>query len=225
MGDTWGLMTTLTPLALVVAASPFSILPVMLLVLHSARPKATGLAFLLGWLAGKAALTVLFVVLPHLVAELDGPAPTWTAWVQVGLGVLLIGAGGWRWATRDAGASDHTPRWLTTLGKITPLGAAAVGLAFTVVNVKILVACAAAGLAIGTADLSLGSEAAAVAYFTAVAGSTATIPLLAYLVAADRLEDILERARRWIECREPVLTTVVLVVVGILLVLSGIRAL
>ena len=40
----------LIPLALVVALSPLSIIPAML-VLHTPRPQPTGLAFLAGWLS------------------------------------------------------------------------------------------------------------------------------------------------------------------------------
>jgi len=58
----WGsVLATLIPLALVIALSPLSIIPAVL-VLHAARPRPTGLAFLGGWLLGLAALTAIFVV-------------------------------------------------------------------------------------------------------------------------------------------------------------------
>ena len=55
------LLGELIPLALVVALSPLSIIPAVLLVLHTDRPRPTGLAFMAGWLVGLAALTVVFV--------------------------------------------------------------------------------------------------------------------------------------------------------------------
>ena len=52
--DKWGsVLTELIPLALVVALSPLSIIPAVL-VLHTPRPRPTGLAFLVGWLVGLA---------------------------------------------------------------------------------------------------------------------------------------------------------------------------
>ena len=45
------MLTTLIPLALVVAVSPLSIIPAVL-VLQTPRPRPTGLAFLGGWLLG-----------------------------------------------------------------------------------------------------------------------------------------------------------------------------
>ncbi|MCU1679158.1 MAG: hypothetical protein JWM93_3916, partial [Frankiales bacterium] len=57
MSANWGsVLTELIPLALVVALSPLSIIPAVL-VLHSPRPRPTGLAFLVGWLLGLVALT------------------------------------------------------------------------------------------------------------------------------------------------------------------------
>src|SRR6478736_5030361 len=55
----------LVPLALVVALSPLSVLPPLLLVLHAARPRAAGLAFALGWLGGLGASTAIFLLLPR----------------------------------------------------------------------------------------------------------------------------------------------------------------
>ena len=54
------MLATLIPLALVVAVSPLSIIPAVL-VLQTPRPRPTGLAFLAGWLLGLAALTAAFV--------------------------------------------------------------------------------------------------------------------------------------------------------------------
>src|SRR4026209_2533307 len=52
-------LTELIPLALVVALSPLSIIPAVL-VLHTPRPRPTGLAFLAGWLVGPAPLGIAF---------------------------------------------------------------------------------------------------------------------------------------------------------------------
>ena len=59
-------LTELIPLALVVALSPLSIIPAVL-VLHTPRPKPTGLAFLVGWVVGLAVLTAIFVEVSSLL--------------------------------------------------------------------------------------------------------------------------------------------------------------
>ena len=64
------MLTELIPLALVVALSPLSIIPAVL-VLHTPRPRPTGLAFLAGWLIGLAALTAVFIEVSSLLGGLD----------------------------------------------------------------------------------------------------------------------------------------------------------
>ena len=69
LSGNWGsVLTELIPLALVVALSPLSIIPAVL-VLHTPRPRPTGLAFLAGWLVGLAALTTIFLEVSSLPAD------------------------------------------------------------------------------------------------------------------------------------------------------------
>ena len=63
------MLTELIPLALVVALSPLSIIPAVL-VLHTPRPRPTGLAFLAGWLIGLAALRAIFIEVSSLLGGL-----------------------------------------------------------------------------------------------------------------------------------------------------------
>ena len=71
MSGNWGsVLIELIPLALVVALSPLSIIPAVL-VLHTPRPRPTGLAFLAGWLVGLAALTAIFVEVADLLGGLE----------------------------------------------------------------------------------------------------------------------------------------------------------
>ena len=219
----WGsLLGELTAFATVVALSPFSVIPAIALVVHSERPKPTGLAFIAGWLTGKAALTVLFVQAPRLVDGLDRPVPHWTTWVRIAAGILTIAAGIWYWFKPPN--TVQAPQWVMRIKSITPLGAAAVGIALTVVNVKVLLMCAAAGFATGAAQLSSLGTIVAVGYFTALAGSTAAIPILAYLVWNHQVDRQLERFGNWMQRRQTVITTVLLIAIGIGLLYNGIDA-
>lgn len=105
-----------------------------------------------------------------------------------------------------------------------PTGAATVGVALTVVNFKVLLACAAAGFAIGMAQLSGFGTSAAVAYVTALAGSSAAVPILAYLVWLHQVDRQLERFAGWLQRRQTLITTVLLIVIGISLLYNGIGA-
>ncbi|MDX1885716.1 GAP family protein [Mycolicibacterium sp. 120270] len=148
----------LIPLALVVALSPVSIVPAVVLVLHTDRPRPTGLAFLAGWLIALAVTTAVFVRVPDLIDGFD-ESPPWGPWLRIG----------------TAAAAAMSP--------------------------------------------------IAVAFYTILAGSTVIAPVLAYVVAGHRVDSQLERVRDWMQREQAGVIAVVLLVVGVLLTYTGIRAL
>jgi threonine/homoserine/homoserine lactone efflux protein len=214
-------LTELIPLALVVALSPLSIIPAVL-VLHTPHPRPTGLSFLVGWLTGLAALTIVFLEISSLLTDLNKP-PTWASWVRVVVGAALIVFGIYRWLTRKRAA--HTPGWMQSLGKLTPMRAGLAALALTVVNPKVLFMCAAAGFAIGTAGLGSTHVWVGVVSYVAVAGSTVALPILGYAVSGDRLDESLRRLKDWMEQQHAALVAVILVVIGLLVLYKGIHGL
>ena len=215
------MLTELIPLALVVALSPLSIIPAVL-VLHTPHPRPAGLAFLAGWLIGLAALTIVFVEISGLFGDLGTP-PGWASWLRIVIGAALIVFGVYRWLTRKRSA--HTPAWMQRLGKLTPARAGLAALALTVVNPKVLFICAAAGLAIGTAGLGSAHIWIAVIWYVAVAASTVAIPILAYAVSGDRLDGALQRLKEWMEEQHATLVAAILIVIGLLLLYKGIHGL
>ncbi len=215
------MLTELIPLALVVALSPLSIIPAVL-VLHTPRPRPTGLAFLVGWLVGLAGLTIISLELSNLVVDLNQP-PRWASWVRIVVGAALIVFGVYRWLMRKRSA--HTPGWMQRMGKLTPARAGATALALTVINPKVLFMCAAAGLAIGTAGLGSSRVWLPVVWYVVVAGSTVAIPILAYAVSGDRLDEPLRRLGDWMERQHAVLVAAILVVIGLLVLYKGIHGL
>ena len=221
MSGNWGsVLVELIPLALIVALSPLSIIPAVL-VLHSPRPRPTGLAFLVGWLIGLFALAALFVEISSLIGGLGKP-PSWASWLRIVIGATLIVFGIFRWLTRDRA---HTPGWMRTLTTITPPRALGTAAVLTVVNPKVLFVCAAAGLAIGTAGLGVAGAWSAVVYYAVVAGSTVAIPVLAYAVSGDRLDGALAKLKDWMERHNAALVAVILIVIGLLLLYKGIHGL
>ena len=212
----------LVPLALVVALSPLSIVPAVVLVLHTDHPRPTGLSFMAGWLVGLAALTTVFVQVPHLIDGFGQGSPRWGPWVRIAIGVLLIAFAVGRWLTRNR--DSRPPAMLNRLSRITPVGAAVTGFVLTLINPKVVVMNAAAGLIIGTAAAGVGVW-IAVAFYTAVAGSTVIAPILAFAVAGERVDPQLDRVKNWMQREHAIITAAMLGIVGVLLCYTGIRAL
>src|SRR5208337_4745948 len=77
MTGSWGSVSTgLIPLGLVIALSPITVIPAVL-VLQAPRPRPSGLAFLGGWVLGLAAVTALSVAASGLLGGLDKSPPRW----------------------------------------------------------------------------------------------------------------------------------------------------
>jgi threonine/homoserine/homoserine lactone efflux protein len=215
-------LTELVPLALVVALSPLSIIPAVL-VLHSPRPRPTGLAFLLGWIVGLAALTAVFVEVSGLVGGFGKQPPAWAAWLRIVVGVALVAFGAYKWLTRKR--SEHSPKWMSSMTTITPGRALVTAIVLTVINPKVLLICAAAGLAIGTEGLGQPGVWLAELCYVAVAASTVALPILAYLVSGDRLDEPLTKLKEWMEAQHATLVALILVVIGLMVLYKGIHGL
>ena len=214
-------LTELIPLALVVAVSPLSIIPAVL-VLHTPRPKPTSLAFLAGWIFGLAALTAIFVEVFSLLGGLN-KAPTWASWLRIVIGIALIVFGAFRWLTRKRSA--HSPAWMKKITSATPGRAAVIAAALVVANPKVLFICAAAGLAIGSAGLGTTGAWISELFYVLVAASSVAIPVLAYAVAGERLDGPLTRLKDWMERHNAALVATILVIIGVLVLYKGIHGL
>jgi hypothetical protein len=223
MAGSWGsALAGLIPLGLVISLSPITVIPAVL-VLQAPRPRPAGLAFLAGWLLGLAAVTALAVGASGLLGGLDRSPPRWSSWLRVVLGAALIVLGIYRWLTRHG--HTESPRWMRSFAAITPPRAAMTALALVVVRPDVLLICVPAGLAIGGAGLGAAGAWVAAAFFVVIAASTVAIPVLAYTVAGERLDDPLARLKDWMDKNNAALMAVLLVVIGLMVLYNGIRGL
>jgi hypothetical protein len=219
----WGsVLATLIPLALVVAISPLSIIPAVL-VLQTPRPTPTGLAFLGGWLLGLAALTAVFVVSSDALGALRNSPPAWASWLRVVLGLALIGYGIYEWLTRRR--HTESPKWMRPFATLTPPRAGLTGLVLVIVRLEVLTMCALAGLAIGGGGLGMAANWITATIFVVVAASTVAIPVLAYAGAGDRLNEPMARLKDWMERNNAALLAAILLVIGLMVLHNGVKAL
>jgi hypothetical protein len=219
----WGsVLTTLIPLALVVAISPLSIIPAVL-VLQTPRPTPTGLTFLAGWLVGLAALTAIFVVSSDALGDLRKSPPAWASWLRIVLGVALIGYGIYEWLNRRR--RTKSPKWMRPFATLTPARAGLTGLVLVAIRIEVLTMCALAGLAIGGSDIGMAAKWILAIIFVAVAASTVAIPVLAYAGAGDRLAEPMTRLKNWMERNNAALLAAILIVIGLMVLHNGVKAL
>ena len=219
----------LLPLALGVA---FSSVPItaMIVLLLSSRGRSAGLAYLLGYSIGLTAVTVGFTVGIRALPAGDATIPeTW-----IGIGEIVLGAvcsffAVWSFARarrriRAAEAPPEMPSWLRRAGQLGPVSAFAVGLALNL-RPKALVLATAAALALNSGDLTPVAWAIDTVVYLAIGLSTVAAPVIVVLRTGERSRAALERARDWLDRNSYIVTSIVLVMVGVVLIGDGLTRL
>lgn len=216
------MLSKLVALAAVIALSPITVIPAVL-VLHAPRPRPASLAFLGGWVLGLVGLTTGFVGGSELLSGLHATPPKWASWVRLVFGIALLALAAYHWFTRHRQRS--MPRWMRSFATLSPVRAGVVGAVLVPLRSEVLILCAAAGLAVGNSSLSAGAQLVAAAIFVVLAASTVAVPILAYVGAGDRFDDALERLKAWMEANHDAMLAVILLLIGLIVLYNGIRAL
>jgi hypothetical protein len=209
------------PLAIGIAISPIPIIAAILM-LFSARATSTSTGFLLGWILGIVVATAVFTALAGTLKTGGEPSAV-ASWIKIGLGVLLVLVGIRQW--RGRGGQHDAPKWMAAIDDFTFPKALGLGFLLSGVNPKNLIIAAGAGLIIGSGGMGGGGDAAAIALFTVIASSTVAIPVLAHLVAAERMTRPLESLRKWLQDNNATVMATMILVIGVVLVGKGVSGL
>jgi threonine/homoserine/homoserine lactone efflux protein len=212
----------LTP-ALGVAISPIPIIAAILMLL-SPKARVTGTGFLLGWVLGIVVAVTVFTLLSSVLpdGEAEGGQPV-KGVIQLVLGALLLLLALRQWRGRPKpGVEPEMPKWMRAIDTITFPKALGLGFLLSAVNPKNLLLAASAGVTIGAAALDTGSIVIVIAVFTVIAASTVLIPVVGYLVAAEKLRGPLDVLRGWLAKENAVIMAVLLLVIGVSLIGKGI---
>jgi len=213
-------MTDLLPLALVIAVSPFQIILIALL-MFTPRARAASLTFLAGWVLPIAGACTVFLLLAD-VLEASDVKPTWVSWARILLGLVLLGLGIRKWLSRHG---TPVPAWLQSIESASPARAFRFAVTLALLNPKVLLMAAAAGFSIGAQGLSAIGQATSVAVFTVVAASTVLVPVGLFLVMGAAILGPMGIAKDWLLANNAAVMSVVLVVIGAILLITGLGTL
>ncbi len=233
-----GIIGHILPLALGVALSSVPIV-VMVLILLSPRGRWSSLTYLAGAVVGLAGLTTLFTavatLLPPAPAEAKSPLIA-TIEAAIGVGLLVMAALRWRTARRlrrqpalpsvaDGDPPVAKPQTATArlMARVTTLGpVASLGLGFVLMlRPKNLLLTIAAGVAIGASGAPLSEVVIGIALFVVLGISTLAAPIIFAFADPARMRKPLEETRVWIEGNSSTVTTIVLLVLGTVIIGSG----
>ncbi len=213
MGEAIG---QLLPLAVGAALSPMPIVA-MVLVLVTPRARTNGPAFLLGWVLGIAVVGgVLLVVAGPTDPTDQGDPAAWVGWLQLVLGLLLVGAAVRMWRGRpQEGDAVERPGWMEAIATFTPLRAAAIGAFVGVVNPKNLLLVVGGAAAVAQTGIPGSEQAVAWAVFTVIASIGVGLPLGIYLALGPRAADVLDRLEAWLVRESAVIMAVLCLILGV----------
>ena len=222
MGSTIGAML---PLAIGIAISPIPIIAAILMLL-SPKAKGTSIGFLLGWIVGiLVAVTVFTLVSSVLPDDGSGTSKPLHGTIQILLGAVLLFFALRQWRSRpEPGEEAKMPKWMSAIDTMNAGKGFGLGFLLAAVNPKNLLLGAAAGVTIGSAALSTGSVAVVILVFTVIAAASVALPVIAYLVAAKRMEAPLESLRTWLVHNNATVMAVLLLVFAFVLIGKGIAS-
>src|SRR5262249_59393987 len=170
------------PSAVGVAVSPLPIVAVVLMMV-TARGRANGVAFLVGWVFGLVTVGAIFLT---IASDVDpgarGEPATWVSAVGVLLGIVLLSIALRQWRRRPRGGDEvKMPRWMAALDQISPRQAAGAGMALSALNPKNLLLGVVGAAAIARSGGSPDQQAVAYAAFVLIATIGVGAPVVIFL--------------------------------------------
>ncbi len=218
-----GVIGDILPLALGVAISPMPVIAAILMLL-SPKARTTGVGFMVGWIAGIVIAVTAFTLLSSLLPAEDSDASKpIQGTIKLVLGVLLLLLAVKQWRGRPSGdVAPQLPKWMSAIDTLTPVKGLGLGVLLSALNPKNLILAAGAGVVIGSGGLSTGQTVVVIVIFTAIASCTVAVPVIAYLVAADRMAQPLESLRTWLVRENATVMAVLLLVIGVVMIGKGI---
>jgi hypothetical protein len=211
------------PVAVATLVASLPVVAVVLVIVT--KPGAADLGFLAGWAAGLAAVGGIVILIVDTTAP-AGESSRWAAVLRTVFGAVLLVLAVRRWMSRPrAGEVAAPPGWAKAVEAITAARALGFGFLLGGVNPKNMAFAAAAAAAILGETTVPGEQVVALAVFVVVASLGVATPILVARVGGTRGRAALERVASRTAEHDAVVTSVVLLVLGAVLVVSGVTGL
>ncbi len=202
------------PAAVAIALSPFPIIGIVL-ILAGARGRVAGPLFMLGWIVGLAAVTVVATLVFGGADDPDSESSAIADWGRVIVGALLVVLAVRKWRSRPRdGAEPAVPTWMSSLDTATPGRSLVLGSALGGANPKNIVLAAAAATSMVEAGTEGTDLVIALVVFVLVGSVTVIGAVVARLAGGQRGISLLEEVRGFMVANSVVITVVLLLLIG-----------
>jgi hypothetical protein len=217
----WQALGGLIPIAVAVAVSSVPITVTILILLSPNRNRAA-LPFLVGWVAGVAAVIILSAL--GASALPDPPrrgADTTTAVLEIMIGAALVVLGV---VSLRRGERTGLPGWLSAVDSFGALASFGVAVLLDF-RPKGLLLGVAAGLTLHAAPVRPSQVGLLIVIYTVIATSTVVVPIAASLIAPRTVEPKLIAARDWLAHNGRILTSSMMIMIGVVIIGAGLSKL
>lgn len=223
MSSVTDLIGSVIPYGVGVALSPLPVIATVLLLMAPVGLRGAW-AFLAARVLGLAALVTVFAFAIDLIDAAAGSSiPAAIAQLVIGSGLIVFAFVKWR--SRPRGEEDPPlPAWMRGIDSASAPKAFTFGLILTVANLKEIAFAAGVGVSIGAAagEVGVGAGIWAGLIFLVLACASIAVPTIAVASLGPAIAPRLAQARAWLVHNQPIVIAVVLLVVGSLLIGSGI---
>lgn len=218
----WQALGALLPIAVAVAFSSVPLTVTILILLSPNRRKAA-LPFLVGWIIGVAAVITLSAAAAAALSQpLRRGRDTTIAVLEIVIGAALAVLAVIYLRRRSRANSTGLPHWLAAVDSFGPFVCFAIAVVLSF-RPKGLLLGIAGGLALNAAKIKADTAVLLIIIYTAIATSTVVVPIVASLVAPQRMEPKLVSARDWLAANGRILTSLVMFLIGVVILGSGLR--
>ena len=168
---------------------------------------------------------VTLLVKPSGSSDASNPSTVATV-LQLLLGAAAVLLGIQQWRKRPRPGDEPTlPSWMAAIDSMTAGRALGLGALLAAANPKNLTLCLAGGATIGGAALSTTDTVTVLVVFVVIASSSVVVPVLAFLLAHDRMQQPLDDMRQWLTVNNATVMSVLLLVIGFAILGKGLGGL
>jgi hypothetical protein len=220
----WQALGALLPIAVAVAFSSVPLTVTILILLSPNRGRAA-LPFLIGWVIGVAAVISLSAAGAAALSKPLRRGPDMAVVVlEILIGAALMVLAAIYLRRRSPASGTGLPRWLAAVDSFGPVVCFAIAVVLSL-RPKGLLLGIAGGLALSAASLNADDAVLLIIIYTAIASSTVVVPIIASLIAPQRMEPKLISARDWLIVNGRIVTSVMMFMIGVVILGYGLTQL
>ncbi len=210
------LIALIIPHAIAVALSPMPIAALILLLLSN-KAKLNSIAFMLGWIIGLVLNVIILSFIFNQQQSVTHASNTMTAAIVNGvLGLFLLYFAFISWKSRPkVGVTPPMPKWMSVIETMSPWMSFVIALSLITINSKNTILNVAVGAEIGQLATSMSEAITAICVYTLIASITITVPVIAFLIAGNRLAHALQLTKEWFIYNSSTILFILFLILGV----------